>query len=113
MRRAIPDHVQDHFSKSGIDRMPVGAPIGTDRIHLHRAAYGRCVCDLDNGIPKIRAGFVIPESGVQHPHRTAIQRTKRIPLKTLALPQGLQQPLRRRLSDGVSHGRNSAGKPPL
>ena len=68
MRRAIPDHVQDHFSKSGIDRMPVGAPISTDRIHLHRAAYGRCVCDLDNGIPKIRAGFVIPESGVQHPH---------------------------------------------
>jgi hypothetical protein len=93
--------------------MPVGAPIGADWIHLHRAAKGRLVSKLDHRTPKIRTGFMISESGMQDTHRASIQRTKRIPLKALALPQGLQQPLRRRPGTGVSHKINGAGVTPL
>ena len=77
-----------HVQSSGSDtaRMPMGTPISTDSIHLNRATDGCLVGDLDYSIPKIRAGFVVPESRMQHPQRTAIQRTKSLPLKALALP---------------------------
>src|SRR5207245_1255076 len=70
---AFPDDVQNHLRKSGIAVMPVRAPASRAQVNLHVSAPRRLVANPGHRTAEIRPGFMIFETGMKYPHRTAVK----------------------------------------
>jgi hypothetical protein len=64
-------------------------------INFDVASAGQIVADLHERTTKIRSRFVIRKARMKHPDNSSVQCLELIAHKTLVLPDGLQQILRR------------------
>lgn len=88
--RAIPDNVEDDAGKGGVGGVAVGIPVGGQRIDLDIASGGQVFPDLNDSLEKIRAGFVIQESGVEDAQWMVLGGLQGVATQALMLPDGLQ-----------------------
>lgn len=70
-------------------------PILRNQINLNIARPRFLLAKLENGPAKIGTGAVIPETGMKHTHRLAIDGAEFIAAKALVVPDILQEPFRR------------------
>lgn len=94
---ALPDYVQRDLAEGGVNVVVVGVPSARLQVHLHITRLRRLRPDLDHRLVKIRAGFAIPKSRMQHLHAAAVQGEEALAQEPLVIPYGLQQPLGRHL----------------
>src|SRR5690606_31204036 len=91
-----PDNVQQNVLKIGIAIVAMVMPAIGLQVDFHIAGFWRFTADLQKSAAKIRAGFVIPKTGVKNAHRSAVQRAELIAKEALMKPDDLQQALGQR-----------------
>ena len=70
-------------------------PILWNQIDLDITRARFLLAKLQDGSAKIGTGRVIPETGMKHAHRLAIDSAEFLAAKTLVVPDILQEPFRR------------------
>jgi hypothetical protein len=71
----------------------VGKPITGHGINLDVAGEGEVVTHLHDGSMEVRAGFVVPKTGVQHAQSLSVDGAQTVTMNPLVLPDGLQKSL--------------------
>jgi hypothetical protein len=90
-RAGFPDDVELNPAVGGIDVVFVAMPCGGVQVDLDIAGSGEIIAELDEGIAEVRAGLVIPETGVKNSDGLAVQGEELIAADALVLPEGLEK----------------------
>ena len=75
----------------GVDVVLMAVPCGGVQVDLDIAGPGEMIPELDEGIAKVRACLVVPETGVKNSDGLAVQGQELIATDALVLPEGLEK----------------------
>ncbi len=95
---AVPDHMKNDVSKSGIAVVPVRTPAAGAKIHFHIASSRSGIGKLNHRAAKIGSALDAAKARMKNAHGLAVQGSKLVAEQPLVLPDGLQQAFRRRFA---------------
>ena len=108
-----PDHMQNDVLECGILVVPMRSPTVRAKVDFHITGGRWLVPDLNDRCPKVRPTLQIAEPGMKHPHALPVQRLELGALKTLMLPDGLEQSLGRQIGCVPQTHRLSLARTPI
>src|SRR3954465_1696847 len=109
VRRCFPDDVQNDVFVVWIRCVAMAAPATDLQIDFDVADPSRLVVELNDGVPKIRARFFVPKSGMNHMDVTVIKRVQVVAANALVKPDLLQKALRRDFPARITQTRSGVG----
>jgi hypothetical protein len=93
----VPNDVKQDIFKIRVAVVTVGAPAADAQVNFHITGTRRGVADLNDCVAKIRPTFDTDETGMQNADGFSIGGLEPVALQPLVVPDGLEQPFRRRI----------------
>jgi hypothetical protein len=104
--------VQDDLLERRILIVAMRPPTGILQIYLHISGDRRRSPELQYSPAEIRAALDTGKTRMKHPQGLPVQGLELIPLQTLLLPDGLEEPFRRPVLGFMQSGRRTMTGPP-
>lgn len=87
----LPHDMELNVAVVGVDVVAMSVPCGGVQVDFDVARSGKILAELNEGVAKIGAGFVVPKARVKNSERLTVQRDEFVSAEALVQPECLQE----------------------